>query len=526
MLAEARRNLPSLTSQVQQFLSNQSSPAKYRNDPIGYAANELKVEWWDVQKEIASSLLEPPYRVAVQAAHSVGKTHLAAGLVNWWYDTHNPGSVITTAPSYDHVARVLWKEVRLQRGSRGGFTGPKTPELMSSPDHYAVGLTTAKGEAFQGRHDASMLFIIDEAVGVDPEYFEIIRSMFKPEQGHAWLIIFNPTDTTSKAYQEVRSGRWKVIRMSALDHPNIADELAGRRPTIPAAVSLAQLREAIEENCEPVHDGDERQPEDFQFPRESGPWYRPGPVFQARWGGMWPAQGTYGVWSEALWDSLLEVREIDPQAKPEIGCDVARFGDDWTVIHVRIGMVSVHHESHNGWDTAKIAGRLKELCREWGPKHNCLAKRVPVKVDDDGVGGGVIDQREDYSFIPVNAGSAPQKPEDYPNKRSELWFFLAKLARKKLASIGLLPKDVRERLQTQAMSPEWHLDGYGRRVVEPKDDTKLKIGRSPDDMDAFNLAYYPAMIAGGIQGVEVPPAPQRQQRSTRPQQTQRRTFGR
>ena len=44
-------------------------------------------------------------------------------------------------------------------------------------------------------------------------------------------------------------------------------------------------------------------------------------------------------------------------------------------------------------------------------------------------------------------------------------------------------------MKLQALAPKWKLDSAGRRVVEPKDVTKEKIGRSPDDMDAVNLAY-------------------------------------
>ena len=40
------------------------------------------------------------------------------------------------------------------------------------------------------------------------------------------------------------------------------------------------------------------------------------------------------------------------------------------------------------------------------------------------------------------------------------------------------------------MAPAWDLDAQGRRKLEPKDKTKEKIGRSPDDADAMNLAYY------------------------------------
>jgi hypothetical protein len=39
------------------------------------------------------------------------------------------------------------------------------------------------------------------------------------------------------------------------------------------------------------------------------------------------------------------------------------------------------------------------------------------------------------------------------------------------------------------LAPAWDVDTAGRRAVEPKDVTKEKIGRSPDDADAVNLAY-------------------------------------
>ena len=61
-----------------------------------------------------------------------------------------------------------------------------------------------------------------------------------------------------------------------------------------------------------------------------------------------------GVWSEALWEIVTRLNklEIKPHWKVQIGCDVARFGDDWTAIHVRRGGCSIHHEAHNGWSTS------------------------------------------------------------------------------------------------------------------------------------------------------------------------------
>ena len=48
------------------------------------------------------------------------------------------------------------------------------------------------------------------------------------------------------------------------------------------------------------------------------------------------------------------------------------------------------------------------------------------------------------------------------------------------------------RLRQQLLAPAWEVDSAGRRAVEKKDETKDKIGRSPDDADAFNLAYLEA----------------------------------
>ncbi len=228
-------------------------------------------------------------------------------------------------------------------------------------------------------------------------------------------------------------------------------------------------------------------------------WLRPGPVAESRWLGRWPSQGTYGVWSDADWQAAVALDLAPPPGwLPEVGCDVARFGDDWTAIHVRVGPVSVHHEAANGWSTSETAGRLKQLCREWAawwnerhPQHAPVKPEdIPVKVDDDGVGGGVVDQAGGFMFIAVSAASVSSRPDDYPNLRSHLWFDAAQRARMGRMSLARLPADVKHRLRQQVMAPVWKMDAAGRRVVEPKDKTKEKIGHSPDDADALNLCYH------------------------------------
>lgn len=469
--------------------SASSAYAAYADDPAGYARDILGVRWWQKQIEIAESLLLPPYRTLVKACHKVGKTHLGGGLVNWWYDSFDPGLALTTAPTDRQVRDLLWKEVRVQRGGRGGFRGPKMPRLESSADHFAHGFTAKDGDSFQGNHSPRTLFIFDEAVGVAPEFWETAESMFNA--GGAWLAIFNPTDTSSQAYTEELSGGWHVISLSVLEHPNIAAELAGLPPPFPSAMRLARLETLLKKWCRPVNGP--AVATDIEWPPGSGEYLRPGPIAEARLLGRWPSQATNNVWSDGAWRVAEERDLLEPLELPtEIGCDVARFGDDYTEIHVRRGPISLYHEAANGWSTTETAGRLKQLADRWGRHCGTEGRQIQIKVDDDGVGGGVTDQRGDYRFVGLSGASKAIEPEGYPNRRSELWFALAERALRGDLDVSRLDAATRRELRRQAMAPTWKLDSDGRRVVEPKEDTKRRIKRSPDGMDAMNLAYAPA----------------------------------
>jgi hypothetical protein len=469
---------------------------RYKTDPAGYARDILGVEWWSKQIEVAELILKPPYRVLVKASHKVGKTHLGGGLVNWWYDIHDPGLALTTAPTDRQVKDLLWKEVRNQRKGRGGFPGPKMPRLESSEVHFAHGFTAKDGDSFQGNHGPHTFIVFDEAVGVDSIFWETAESMFNDE-GHAWLAIFNPTNTSSQAYMEELSGGWHVVNISVLDHPNIKAELNGLPPPYPSAMRLARVEKLLKKWCRPVEGA--HKATDIEWPPGSGQYLRPGPIAEARLLGRWPSQATNNVWSDATWQAaeLLILPEPKDEAC-EVGCDVARFGDDFTSIHVRRGPVSLHHESVNGWSTAETAGRLKQLADRFGQHCGTEGRRIAVKVDDDGVGGGVVDQKGDYNFIPVKGSSVAIDPEGYPNRRSELWFTVAERADEGNLSLIRLPEEVRREMRRQAMAPTWKLDSAGRRVVESKDETKKRIKRSPDDLDALNLAYAPQGYAAEI----------------------------
>ena len=461
---------------------------RYVADPVGYATDVLRLATLTAdQQTILRSLAVQPCKTLVKSGHEVGKTLVGAVAVCWWYDTRRPSIVLTTAPNYKQVKDLLWKEVRRLRqvAGLGGFVGPKVPRLESASDHFAVGITASSSAGFHGHHGPAVMVVMDEAVGVPRELWEASHTM-----AHCFLAMFNPTDTTSAAYLEDSQTERPFHRftMSQLDHPNLA-VAPGEALPVPFAVKPAEVEINLRAWSEPVR-AEDRQSTDIEWPRGSGRYLRPGPLAESRILGRWPTAGTYGVWSDALFGMAESAQLDEGDGLPQIGCDVACFGDDFTAIHARWGPVSLHHESVNGRSPEQTAGRLKQLCVELGRRCDCLPERIPVLVDRDGPGYGVLACAEEFNFIAVSSANVSSQPDRYPNRRSELWFAACDLAKAGQMSLAALPADVRQRLKQQAMAPLWRLDTAGRQVVEPKDDTKSKIGRSPDDMDALNLAYY------------------------------------
>jgi len=500
------------------------NPHHYPNDPLGYAENVLGVKWWSKQQEVALDVLNHP-RVFVKASHGVGKTHLAGGLISWHFDSFDPSLTLTTAPTAAQVHDLTWKEVRLQR--RGRDMLPKAPRIEAhfadgrlNPGHHAAGYTAVDADAFQGRHEENLFVLFEEATGIGPEFWVAAEGMLSSGQQNRWLAIMNPTDPASPARQYELLGNWHVITISALDHPNVAAQLRGLPKPFPKAIDLSWVQERIEQWCTPCEEGEAKltdlqwPPLDFCAERGVEPkWYRPGPLFEGKVLGRWPSQGTYGVWSDADWMTAEALEpKIERGTLVEIGCDPARFGDDYTTFHVRQGAVSLYHQSVNGWGLDQTAGRCKQLCREWcsylkksEPEWNIKPEDILVKIDVDGLGGGVVDQAGDYYFKGISSSNMSRWPADYPNKRSELWFAAAEKARTGQMGLARLPAKARQDLKQQALSVTWKVDGAGRCQVEKKEEMKRRLGRSPDDMDALNLAYLEGERV--IMGAPLPNAP-------------------
>jgi hypothetical protein len=459
----------------------------YRDRPDLYCEQVLRVRLTPGQGEVCRLIVTPPYRVLVKSGHNVGKSFLAACLVSWWFDTRNPGVTITTAPTDRQVKDILWKEVRRVRGAAGlsGFSGPKIPRLETSPDHFAYGFTARDATAFQGQHDKAVLLVFDEAEGIPTEFWDAAHTMLGGVT-YGMVCFYNPTTQSGPTVDAENEAGWHSVTMNCVDHPNIRADLDGNDPPYPSAIRLERLTEMLDKWGQPIALADATETDVVLGTRA----WRPGPVAEARLLGRRPSTAFDAVWSVSLFEQCCTLKLPDCGVL-QIGCDVARFGDDMTAFHVRRGGNSLHHETHQGLPVPVVAARGKELAYRWGNHYGVDPRRVIVAVDDAGIGGGVTDcgRADGWNFIGVNGASSAPNEDEFPNMRSALWFGLAELARRREVSFALLAPPVRNELRRQLTAPVYTLDLRARRVVEQKIKTKERLGRSPDDADSVLLAY-------------------------------------
>lgn len=459
--------------------------AVYRLDPALYMKEKLGLKLTDAQISICNAVVIHR-KVLVKASHSIGKSFVSAGLALWYYECFNPGKVITSAPNKEQIKDIIWGTMRTLAKGRFNFS-PAAPVLRDGPEHFAVGITARDSNAFQGRHHKHLFIIFDEAVGIKREFWISANSMATDPENRI-LAICNPTDISSMAFDADRSGQWFVIEISSLDHPNVIAALHGQPAPYPGAASLVTVMEEIATNCLPINPADAGI-YDFEFPPQSGLWYKPNGLFESRLMGRWPSSAINTIWGDVLWGEAIGANlTYEEKDSIQIGVDPGYLLDS-SALHVRKGPVSLHHESHKGYDTSRTAGAAKMLCEKYGEMFGVNPKKIKVLIDSTGLGVGVVDQAGDYNFIGVNASSRAIETERFPNRRSELWFATRERVINHTLDLGQIDGNSLETLRAQLMSPTWKPDNQGRTVVEAKVDTKKKLGRSPDDADAFNLAY-------------------------------------
>ena len=161
-----------------------------------------------------------------------------------------------------------------------------------------------------------------------------------------------------------------------------------------------------------------------------------------------------------------------------LGIDPARFGDDRSVVFRRQGRQAFEPVVYRGIDNMELAARVANLIEEYDPD---------AVFCDAGAGSGVIDRLRQLSYdvIEIPFGGKAMKPEQYINRRSEMWW----LMKQWIEDGGAIPNDVA--LKQELATPIYWYDNVGRRVLESKDQIKKRLqgAGSPDLADALALTF-------------------------------------
>lgn len=161
-----------------------------------------------------------------------------------------------------------------------------------------------------------------------------------------------------------------------------------------------------------------------------------------------------------------------------ITCDPARFGDDETVIYV-LNHAEIVEEVISGQKSlAETATTLAILHAKY---------TSPVVIDICGMGVGLMEmlQQQKITVYGVNGAEKATNVERYGNRRAEMWDRVAQMFQR--GDIGL--KEMPEVLRSQLTTPRFDFK-RNRLFVEPKEDIKARLKRSPDQADAYVQGLY------------------------------------
>lgn len=437
--------------------------ARFHDDPTAFFREVLGVEPWSKQREILDAVARSS-RVAVRSGHKTGKSNSAAGIALWWVSTRPRGRVILTSATDRQVRSILWKELRARyknaRQPLGGdiHLDPATG-LQFSDGREVIGFTARDPERMAGFSGDEMLIIADEASGIDDAIFEAIEG--NRAGGAQLLLTGNPTKTSGEFFDAFHSKRehYVTLRVSSEETPNVVE---GRR-VVPGLATREWVAEKAAE------------------------WGKDSPLYAVRVRGDFPAQADNAVIGLALVEAATKGWAAQkPEGRLQLGVDVARFGDDETVIAPRRGLKAMRMTALHSMDVVEVAGHALRIAREL---RDPLDRELPrIAVDEIGVGGGVVDilrrHRNEVEVVAVNVARNADARDDFHRIRDQLWFGVADWIR----DGGTFEAD--SKLEGELVAPTYRFDTQGRRVVESKDEIKKRLSRSPDRADALCLAVY------------------------------------
>lgn len=461
-------------------------------------------------------------RLAVKACHAVGKTWIMGRLTLWFNNCFKNSIVITTAPTNRQVETLLWGEIRkAHRRSKTRLGGKLlNKKLTIDDDWYAMGFSPStgaatdseeqQGSAFQGFHAKHVMIIFDEATGIPRDLYTMAEGLLTSGVTVKWVCIANPTSTACEFFKICKKADWHVMTINCFDSPNmIANGLTDLQKVTEEITYLKTLSDF--ERLKRIKNY--KKPNGYLLNAQWAmaklyDWGFEHPLSKSKILGEFPSSADNVI---VKYDSVIAAMNREPSydyEKRYIGVDVARYGDDLTVLTEITDTTIRDKYVHMHLGVDETTGHVMQLFNIGN-----TYKETHIVVDATGVGSGVVDllranKRE--GLLPKNCyvhevhfaskiTLDSKKEKDKSDKQ--------KAAEKKLNDTyenlkaymyDLLNTDLRENLylpneeiyEEELPSILFTYSRKNRLMVENKKDYKARNGKSPDTSDSLILANY------------------------------------
>lgn len=442
-------------------------------DPVEYARVVLGGEMWPLQAEIAHSVASNPLTV-VRACHSSGKTWCAAHIVLWALQAYEYCSVVTAAPTETQVKELLWGEIRAAAAQSAiAYPDPNTQDLHLGPRRFALGFSPNQPVRWQGFHNRYVLVVLDEASGIPRELHEGVEALRSSGEVHV-LKIGNANEASGAFYEDFSDPRYHKFVISAYDTPNLQ------------GLTLASLRRMSERELDDL-------PNPHLITRRyvlemAEKYGEDSDVYRIRVLGEFPRSGGEDVLIPLAWIEQAQRAQVVSGGTWVAGLDVARYGNDRTVLTVRQGMRVVKTYAWSQADTMETCGKVDHYLSNIRPLLHSL------NVDAIGLGAGVADRMEELGW-PVAAVTVSGAPTDYDeirfrNLRAQYYWHLRTLFQR-----GLVGGEISEEQKSELVDIRYRLRSDGSVELEEKEKAKERLGCSPDFADSIMLAFAPVTPA-------------------------------
>jgi len=462
-------------------------------------ANEVFGVSLDSRQEEILKAVQHEKRVTVRSGHARGKDFIAAVASLCFLYSWYPSKVICTAPTHRQVVDIMMAEIGKMwmrartRGNIGGQYLTQRIKFPDDPDWYLEGFKAADRapESWTGYHSNHIMVVVTEASGIENETFDAIEGILTGEVSRL-LIVGNPNRNSGEFYDSFRSPRYEKFVLSCLDAPNVT----AKKNIIPGQVDYEWVKDKVEKWCREIPK-EEAEDNDFEF---EGKWYRPNDLFLPKVLGQFPREAS---------DQLIPLRWVEAAMERwedlggkgsgplRLGVDVAGMGRDSSVYtHRRGNVIEKMEQFSNPGKSFTIhmenAGRIKQYLTDY---------KDAAFVDTIGEGAGVHSRcvEQGVKSVSVKFSEAAKRygrplkdmtdERTFANMRAYCWWAVRDALDPKLGvDLALPPID---ELKEDLTSPTFKLRSNGDIILEPKEDIKKRLGRSPDFGDSLANTFYP-----------------------------------